>query len=106
MKLIIAGSRGLPLTDIEITYAVIEFITANPKPIIHLNKGPSAYITELVSGDATGNRNLEAKRAAEAQSKTLRKALVFATSVIRCGESWTETCDEIIGGALDLHLDL
>jgi hypothetical protein len=31
----------------------------------------------------------------------LRKALAFAASVIKSGEGWSETCDEIIGGALE-----
>jgi hypothetical protein len=28
-------------------------------------------------------------------------ALAFARSVIKCGEPWTETCHEVIDGALD-----
>lgn len=30
----------------------------------------------------------------------LRRALGFARSVIKSGEPWTETCEQIIGGAL------
>jgi len=54
------------------------------------------------SAQAASNRNLEEKRGAEAQVKTLRKALAFAASVIRCGEGWSAACDEIIGEALTL----
>lgn len=30
----------------------------------------------------------------------LHRALAFAASVIKSGEPWTQTCDEVIGGAL------
>jgi hypothetical protein len=30
----------------------------------------------------------------------LREALAFAASVIKSGEPWTTTCEEVIGGAL------
>jgi len=30
-----------------------------------------------------------------------RTALAFATSVIKCGEDWSPTCDEIIIGTID-----
>jgi hypothetical protein len=30
----------------------------------------------------------------------LREALAFARSVIKSGESWTDTCERVIGGAL------
>lgn len=35
-----------------------------------------------------------------AERDELRKALGFAQSCIRSGESWSPDCDEIIGGAL------
>lgn len=54
MKLIIAGSRGLPLIDEEITAAVTSFILANPIAVIDLSKGPMTYLTEVVSGTARG----------------------------------------------------
>ena len=54
------------------------------------------------SAQAASNRNLEEKRTAEAHLKQTRTALAFAASVIRCGEGWTSTCDEYIGGALAL----
>jgi hypothetical protein len=36
----------------------------------------------------------------EAENNRLYRALAFAASVIKSGESWTTTCDEVIGGAL------
>jgi len=33
--------------------------------------------------------------------KTLHQALAFAASVIKSGEPWTETCESVIGGALN-----
>jgi len=35
-----------------------------------------------------------------AQVSRLQEALAFAQSVIKSGEEWSPTCDEIIGGAL------
>jgi hypothetical protein len=35
-----------------------------------------------------------------AENERLRKALAFAASVIKSGESWTATCEDVIGGAL------
>jgi len=35
-----------------------------------------------------------------AQNERLRKALAFAASVIKSGESWTATCEDVIGSAL------
>lgn len=35
-----------------------------------------------------------------ALNKELFEALAFASSVIKCGELWTDTCEEKIGAAL------
>jgi len=35
-----------------------------------------------------------------AENARLREALGFAASAIKSGESWTATCEEMIGGAL------
>ena len=35
-----------------------------------------------------------------AENDRLREALAFARSVIKSGEPWTPTCEEVIGGAL------
>lgn len=35
------------------------------------------------------------------ECRKLRHALAFARSVIKSGESWTEQCETIIGGALN-----
>lgn len=43
-------------------------------------------------------RELDAERLA--RISLLQRALAFAQSVIKSGESWSPTCDEIIGGAL------
>jgi hypothetical protein len=48
--------------------------------------------TKLVWEAAWGARQAEVAR--------LREALAFAASVIKSGESWTTTCEEMIGGAL------
>ena len=45
-------------------------------------------------------KDLMAKREAQDEAKKLRHALAFARSVIKSGESWTEQCETIIGGAL------
>lgn len=52
------------------------------------------------AAQAQSNKDLFAKREAEEQVKKLRHALAFARSVIKSGEPWTQTCEEIIGGAL------
>jgi hypothetical protein len=54
MKLIIAGSRGLPLIDEEITSAVTSFIINNPIATIDLDSPIKSYLTEVVSGGARG----------------------------------------------------
>jgi hypothetical protein len=54
MKLIIAGSRKLFLTDEEITAAVTSFIINNPRPTIDLDAPIPSYLTEVVSGKAPG----------------------------------------------------
>lgn len=36
----------------------------------------------------------------EAENGRLRAALAFAASVIKSGEPWTTTCEQVIGGAL------
>jgi predicted Rossmann fold nucleotide-binding protein DprA/Smf involved in DNA uptake len=54
MKLIIAGSRDLFLTDMEISKAVSAFIMANPIPVYTVITPPAPYLTEIVSGKARG----------------------------------------------------
>jgi len=54
MKLIIAGSRDLFLTDEEISKAVAAFIMANANPIFIPSEPPKPYLTEIVSGTARG----------------------------------------------------
>ena len=49
--------------------------------------------------DARDTYFMESKRA-KAKVTALRAALAFAQSVIKCGEPWTDQCEEIIGGAL------
>lgn len=39
-------------------------------------------------------------RAEAARRIVAERALSFAASVIKSGEAWSPTCDEIIGGAL------
>jgi hypothetical protein len=39
-------------------------------------------------------------RKAEAKTQRLAEALAFAASVIKSGETWTPTCEAVIGGAL------
>lgn len=39
-------------------------------------------------------------RTAEARARQLGEALAFAASVIKSGETWTPTCEAVIGGAL------
>jgi hypothetical protein len=34
------------------------------------------------------------------ENARLREALAFAQSVIKSGEPWTQTCEDVIGGAL------
>lgn len=41
-----------------------------------------------------------ARETAEARAKVLREALGFAASVIKSGESWTDTCEQVIASAL------
>jgi len=49
---------------------------------------------------AASNKYLIEKRTAEEQLAVYRRALAFARSVIKSGEPWTETCENIIGGLL------
>ena len=46
------------------------------------------------------NRDLEARREAQARVIKLERALSFAAGVIKSGESWNVICEDIIGGAL------
>lgn len=54
MKLIIAGSRDLALTDEEITAAVTSFVINNQKPPTDMDDLFQNYPTEVVSGGARG----------------------------------------------------
>ena len=38
---------------------------------------------------------------AQVQVRELREALAFARSAIKCGEPWTDRCEEVINGAID-----
>jgi DNA replication initiation complex subunit (GINS family) len=60
---------------------------------------------------AASNKSLFEKRDAEAQhqeslamfaeeNRKMRTALAFARSCIKSGEPWTDTCEDVIGGAL------
>ena len=52
------------------------------------------------AAQAASNKDLEAKRIAEAKLTEVRSALGFAASVIKSDEPWTPTCETIIGEAL------
>jgi len=46
------------------------------------------------------NKDLEARREMAEQLRRCHRALAFARSVIKSGEPWTDTCEDVIGGAL------
>lgn len=52
------------------------------------------------AAQAASNRDLIARREMAAKLLNTRLALVFAASVIKSGEPWTSTCEEIIGEVL------
>lgn len=94
--------------------------TGNNWQVAQINRGPNpetgeleigrivtdgVHASELVFGDfeadlrmwSASTRLYEALRRAQA-------ALAFASSVIKSGEPWTATCDDMIGGAME-HAD-
>lgn len=46
------------------------------------------------------NKDLEARREMAEQLRRCQRALAFAKCCIQSGERWTDTCEDVIGGAL------
>lgn len=52
------------------------------------------------AAQAASNRRLEEKRALEEDLRRTQRALTFAGNHIRANGTWTDICEDIIGGAL------
>ncbi len=65
-----------------------------------LKAAADELLVELPKPGTDAARMLIANRLLKAECAILRKALAFAASTIKCGESWTSVCEEIIGNAL------
>ena len=52
------------------------------------------------SAREASNKDLEARREMAEQLRRCHRALAFAKCCIQSGERWTDTCEDIIGGAL------
>lgn len=86
------------MTDVYETVA--ENLTALRRQVEFLTAERDLACSVRDAAREASNRDLEARREIAEQLRRAHRALSFARSCIKSGEPWTDTCEDIIGGAL------